>query len=59
MQASRSFYRVLLRLCPPDLRAEYGAEMSEMAGSEAGRAYSHDSVEAQLLLLERVAGLER
>jgi hypothetical protein len=30
MQVSRSLYRSLLRLCPSDLRRQYGAEMEEM-----------------------------
>ena len=30
MNASRSLYRSLLRLCPADLRRQYGAEMEEM-----------------------------
>lgn len=29
MNVSRPLYRSLLRLCPPDLRAEFGAEMEE------------------------------
>src|SRR5687768_15187644 len=27
MHADRAFYRVLLRMCPPDLRRDFGAEM--------------------------------
>ena len=38
MSKSRSFYRVLLRLCPPDLRAEFGAEMEELFVAELARA---------------------
>ena len=30
MMVSRSLYRLLLRLCPPDLRAEFGAEMEAL-----------------------------
>ena len=30
MTTSHSFYRLLLRLCPPDLRAEFGAEMEAL-----------------------------
>ena len=30
MKASRSFYRLLLRLCPPDLRREFGDEMEAL-----------------------------
>jgi len=30
MKASRSFYRWLLRLCPPDLRKEFGGEMEAL-----------------------------
>jgi putative ABC transport system permease protein len=38
MNTSRSLYRVLLRLCPPDLRAEFGAEMEELFVAELRRA---------------------
>ena len=38
MKTSRSLYRLLLRLCPPDLRAEFGAEMEELFVAELGRA---------------------
>ncbi len=37
MSTSRSFYRVLLRLCPRDLRAEFGAAMEELFAAELGR----------------------
>jgi putative ABC transport system permease protein len=37
MKTSRALYRTLLRLCPPDLRAEFGAEMEEMFAAELGR----------------------
>ena len=30
MKASRSLYRLLLRLCPPDLRTEFGDEMEAL-----------------------------
>jgi len=38
MMASRSFYRLLLRLCPPDLRAEFGAEMEALFVADLARA---------------------
>jgi putative ABC transport system permease protein len=38
MKASRSFYRLLLRLCPPDLRAEFGAEMEDLFAADLERA---------------------
>ena len=38
MKTSRSCYRVLLRLCPPDLRAEFGAEMEQLFVAELTRA---------------------
>ena len=38
MHASRRLYRVLLRLCPADLRAEFGAEMEAMFVADLARA---------------------
>ena len=38
MPASRTFYRVLLRMCPPDLRAEFGAEMEALFLADLARA---------------------
>jgi putative ABC transport system permease protein len=38
MPASQSVYRALLRLCPADLRAEFGAEMEELFLADLGRA---------------------
>ena len=38
MHADRAFYRVLLRMCPPDLRREFGAEMEAAFLLELGRA---------------------
>ena len=38
MDVSRSFYRVLLQLCPPDLRAGYGAEMEALFLADLARA---------------------
>jgi putative ABC transport system permease protein len=38
MKTSRALYRGLLRLCPPDLRAEFGAEMEELFVADLGRA---------------------
>jgi putative ABC transport system permease protein len=38
MQASRSLYRLLLRLCPRDLTNEFGAEMEELFLSELSSA---------------------
>ena len=38
MNTSRSFYRVLLRMCPPDLRAEFGAEMEALFLADLDRA---------------------
>ncbi len=38
MSASRHVYRQLLRLCPPDLRAEFGEEMTTMFLAELARA---------------------
>ena len=38
MATSRLLYRVVLRLCPSDLRAEFGAEMEELLVQELGRA---------------------
>jgi putative ABC transport system permease protein len=38
MSTSRSLYRLLLRLCPPDLRAEFGAEMEALFLSDLERA---------------------
>ena len=37
MSTGRSFYRMLLRLCPRDLRAEFGAAMEELFAAELGR----------------------
>jgi len=39
MRASRSLYRLLLRLCPADLRHEFGAEMEEMFAAALSRAH--------------------
>ena len=42
MRISRSLYRSLLRLCPPDFRAEFGAEMEDaFAASLAGARGVH------------------
>ena len=38
MQPSRAFYRALLRMCPPDLRREFGAEMEAVFLLELERA---------------------
>ena len=38
MKTSQSFYRVLLRMCPPDLRAEFGAEMEALFLADLARA---------------------
>ena len=38
MHVSRSFYRLLLRACPADLRREYGAEMEEMFAASLANA---------------------
>jgi putative ABC transport system permease protein len=38
MHASQSLYRVLLRLCPADLRAEFGAEMEALFLADLQRA---------------------
>ena len=38
MRTSRSWYRVLLRMCPPDLRAEFGAEMEALFLADLARA---------------------
>jgi putative ABC transport system permease protein len=38
MQASRSFYRMLLRLCPADLRREFGGEMEELFAASLSKA---------------------
>jgi putative ABC transport system permease protein len=38
MMASRTAYRWLLRLCPPDLRAEFGAEMESLFLAALARA---------------------
>ena len=38
MKTSQRFYRVLLRMCPPDLRAEFGAEMEALFLAELARA---------------------
>jgi putative ABC transport system permease protein len=38
MYASQSLYRVLLRLCPADLRAEFGAEMEALFLADLQRA---------------------
>jgi putative ABC transport system permease protein len=38
MQPGRACYRLLLRLCPPDLRAEFGAEMEALFAADLGRA---------------------
>jgi len=38
MKASQSFYRALLRMCPPDLRAEFGAEMEALFLADLARA---------------------
>ena len=38
MPASQTFYRVLLRMCPPDLRAEFGAEMEALFLADLARA---------------------
>jgi putative ABC transport system permease protein len=38
MNTSQSFYRVLLRMCPLDLRAEFGAEMEALFLADLARA---------------------
>ena len=38
MKASQTFYRVLLRMCPPDLRADFGAEMETLFLADLERA---------------------
>ena len=38
MRASRSFYRSLLRLCPRELRVEFGAEMKGVFLADLERA---------------------
>ena len=38
MAISRTLYRVLLRLCPPDLRREFGAEMEALFVADLARA---------------------
>jgi putative ABC transport system permease protein len=38
MNVSRSFYRALLRLCPPDLRSAFGAEMENLFLADLSRA---------------------
>jgi putative ABC transport system permease protein len=38
MRSSQSIYRVLLRMCPPDLRAEFGAEMEALFLADLARA---------------------
>ena len=38
MQASQTLYRLLLRLCPADLRAEFGAEMEALFLADLNRA---------------------
>ncbi len=38
MNTSQSFYRVLLRMCPPDLRADFGAEMEALFLADLERA---------------------
>ena len=37
MPTSRSLYRLLLRLCPADLRAEFGEEMESLFLAELSR----------------------
>lgn len=44
MLISRAIYRWLLRLCPPDLRAEFGAEMETWFTAELSRARGLDKV---------------
>jgi predicted permease len=39
MKASRSFYRWVLRLCPPDLRREFGGEMEALFLQSLQRAH--------------------
>ena len=36
MRTSQSLYRVLLRMCPPDLRADFGAEMEALFLADLG-----------------------
>ena len=38
MKASQTFYRLLLRMCPPDLRADFGAEMEALFLADLERA---------------------
>lgn len=38
MRPSTAIYRALLRLCPPDLRAEFGVEMEALFAADLGRA---------------------
>jgi putative ABC transport system permease protein len=38
MRTSQSLYRVLMRMCPPDLRAEFGAEMEALFLADLARA---------------------
>jgi putative ABC transport system permease protein len=38
MHVSRSFYRWLLRMCPADLRREFGAEMEDMFAADLSKA---------------------
>src|SRR5688572_965601 len=44
MRTSQTFYRVLLRLCPPDLRAEFGAEMEALFLADLARARGVEKV---------------
>lgn len=38
MPVARAIYRALLRMCPPDLRREFGAEMTALFLADLGRA---------------------
>jgi putative ABC transport system permease protein len=44
MMVSRSLYRSLLRLCPPDLRVEFGAEMEDLFVADLARARGIDKL---------------
>ena len=46
MSTSQSFYRVLLRMCPPDLRRQFGAEMEALFLADLARARGAGKVRA-------------